>query len=594
MKRIKKQVECMVILDRDGTINKEKGVINHPQLLELEYGAAEAVLNLNKMQIPVVVITNQPALGREIISEEILRQTHERLYRLLGLQEAYVDALYYCPHFPSVNGDFPCNCRKPATGLVKQALQDLNISPQRIYVVGDRSSDMELAENLDGTGILVKTGYGLGEWHYHKSKIKDKHEHVAEDLYDAVSWIAARESNDKLPATPHFRWPDITEEMSTAVLHQLHRSMSIGDDSGVIGDLEREWAAQTKRHYAVSFNSGTMALYSTYKALGIKSGDEVIVPAYGFFSTATPLLSLNAAPVFVDVDETGNLHPAYLEKKLTNKTKAIVVSHIFGNMADLKEIKRFSHSHNLPVIEDASHAFLARRDNFTAGKGGKAAVFSLQSNKLCPAGEGGIMVTDDEELFIRATMQGHLKKRNLNLFGKGHELFLFYETGAGLKLRLHPLAAAAGLVSLKRAEEIRGFRREFVREIKQILDGCSEVSVMENQGEAEPSYYILPLLLSSAAAQRRDELRENLKKRGVTDIHFDISVGVIPWMSIMQQPQVLHPDHPGMKTTPDCWEAASALKERVVLFPVGHKQREYTVGIKYAQLLKEELGKLRP
>lgn len=117
--------------------------------------------------------------------------------------------------------------------------------------------------------------------------------------------------------TPHMPWPPIDEQSQTTVLLQLRAAVSIPDRSGVIADLEDQLAAYFGVRYAVLTSSGTAALHSAYAAIGIQPGDEVIVPAYTFHATATPLLHLNATPVLVDSDQTGNIDPAAVEVAIT-------------------------------------------------------------------------------------------------------------------------------------------------------------------------------------------------------------------------------------------------------------------------------------
>jgi D,D-heptose 1,7-bisphosphate phosphatase len=151
-----------VFLDRDGTLNRERGWLSAPENLELMPGAAEAVRAINRSGRLAVVITNQPVVARGECSEAGLRQIHNRLEWLLGESHAYLDAIYFCPHhpdagFPGERADLkiPCECRKPATGLLETATRDLNIDVGRSWMIGDREGDMQAAKSFGIRSVLV-------------------------------------------------------------------------------------------------------------------------------------------------------------------------------------------------------------------------------------------------------------------------------------------------------------------------------------------------------------------------------------------------------------------------------------------------------
>lgn len=154
-----------VFLDRDGTINEQMGYINHICRFQLLPGAAEAIRRLNDAQIPVVVVSNQSGLARGYFPEELLLAVHQKMARLLAEKGAHVDGIYYCPHHPEARKkEFrqSCTCRKPQPGLILQAAEEMNLAPERSFMVGDRWSDIKTAANCGARSILVRTGYGRG------------------------------------------------------------------------------------------------------------------------------------------------------------------------------------------------------------------------------------------------------------------------------------------------------------------------------------------------------------------------------------------------------------------------------------------------
>ena len=180
-----------VFLDRDGTINEQKGYINHPSRFVILPGVHEAIGLLNRNDYRVIIISNQSGVARGYFPIDLVREVHELLNAALREKDCTVDGIFFCPHHP--RGIIPeyqqdCDCRKPKTGLIKQARNIYDIDMSNSYVVGDRYSDIELANRLNLKGILVKTGYGRGEIEYILPG-KKQPAYIAEDLLRAVEWI---------------------------------------------------------------------------------------------------------------------------------------------------------------------------------------------------------------------------------------------------------------------------------------------------------------------------------------------------------------------------------------------------------------------
>lgn len=185
-----------VFLDRDGTLNEEVGYVNHIERFTLLPRVGHAIRLLNDHELKTVVITNQSGVARGYFPESLIDLVHEKMQALLKMEGAHLDGIYYCPHHPDV-GNPPyrqkCRCRKPATGLVEEAVRQLDLDCSQSYMVGDRGVDIEFAREIGAKGILVLTGYGKGEWEYFKDQWKVKPDHVAPDLYEAVQWILQQE-----------------------------------------------------------------------------------------------------------------------------------------------------------------------------------------------------------------------------------------------------------------------------------------------------------------------------------------------------------------------------------------------------------------
>lgn len=173
-----------VFLDRDGTINIDTGYLADPAEVRLIDGAAEAIRRLNEAGVKALVISNQSGVGRGLFTETDLAKVNTRLVELLVASGARLDGIYCCPHRP----DDGCQCRKPATGLVKDAAAEHGVEIGRGCVVGDKAIDMELGRNLGVRTILVLTGNGRAEL----EKVSPPPDYVAYDLADAVNWILER------------------------------------------------------------------------------------------------------------------------------------------------------------------------------------------------------------------------------------------------------------------------------------------------------------------------------------------------------------------------------------------------------------------
>lgn len=181
-----------VFLDRDGTINEQRGYINHISRFVLLPRTAEAVRLLNEHGFLAVIVTNQSGVARGYFPIELVNEVHEHLKELLRKEGAYVDGIFFCPHYHRGEvGEYTieCNCRKPRPGLIEKARKNLDIDMAGSYLIGDRVSDIELAKRCNLKGVLVKTGYGKGDLEYVFPNSRAKPLHVAKDLLAAVRWI---------------------------------------------------------------------------------------------------------------------------------------------------------------------------------------------------------------------------------------------------------------------------------------------------------------------------------------------------------------------------------------------------------------------
>jgi D-glycero-D-manno-heptose 1,7-bisphosphate phosphatase len=178
----------VAFIDRDGTINEESGYINHIDSFRLFDFVPHAIRLLNLHNILAIVITNQGGIARGYFSEDLVRSIHKKMLDDLKIRGAILDGIYYCPHYPKAKHPeygIDCDCRKPKTGLIQQALKDFPIDRKKMFVIGDKWTDIELGENIGAKKILVKTGYGKGEL-IDQQKNKIRPDIIAENLLYAV------------------------------------------------------------------------------------------------------------------------------------------------------------------------------------------------------------------------------------------------------------------------------------------------------------------------------------------------------------------------------------------------------------------------
>ena len=200
---------------------------------------------------------------------------------------------------------------------------------------------------------------------------------------------------------PFPSWPRPTEKMKKQLIHTFENE-AWGIGSQVVKDFEYAFANFHDSKFSLSVNSGTAALWVALKAAGVKAGDEVIVPAYTFVATASAVLMANAIPVFADIDEdTLNMDTEIAESLITDKTRVILPVHIAGNPTDISSLKKIADKHGVAMIEDAAQAHGAEWEGRKVGSFGLGGIFSFQSSKNMSAGEGGIIVTDNQEFMDR-------------------------------------------------------------------------------------------------------------------------------------------------------------------------------------------------
>lgn len=279
------------------------------------------------------------------------------------------------------------------------------------------------------------------------------------DLHDLTGWHILHMVWENTPNTQtshrtseKYSWPPVIPGLDEHIAKYIRNGepLSIaGRANTVYEELENLFAGLHQRKYGLLTSSGTMALYSAFFGLNLQADDEVICTVYSYHATVAPLLHLGVKIRFCDVEaDTGNLNAKKLPALLNSKTKAVITNDQWGHPVDKEPIVKFCQENNLYYIEDCSHAHFSEYKGKYCGTFGDVACWSFQGNKLLSGGEGGILLTDNQDVYERAVLLGHNLKRPFECV-KSEKYKGYERTGFGLKLRIHPLAAVIILYQLK-------------------------------------------------------------------------------------------------------------------------------------------------
>lgn len=244
--------------------------------------------------------------------------------------------------------------------------------------------------------------------------------------------------------------------------------------------------------YAIATSSCTGALHLGMAALGIGPGDEVILADSNWIATAAPIFHLGAKPIFVDVLRSSwCIDPDLVEPAITPRTKAIVAVHLYGNLCDMDRLISIGDSHGIPVIEDAAEAIGSTWHSKKAGSIGKFGAFSFHGTKTLTTGEGGMFITNDDDLFERVlTLSNHGRSRS--------ETRQFWPELVGFKYKMSNVQAAIGLAQLERIDELVAFKRDIFFKYSKILDNHQGISMNSEPPGTTNGYWMPTVVFDSA------------------------------------------------------------------------------------------------
>jgi len=311
--------------------------------------------------------------------------------------------------------------------------------------------------------------------------------------------------------------PLIGDEERRAVQSVLESGM-LTDSALEGGKMVRELEGKIQRllgaKHVIAVNSGTAALHCMMVALGIKEGDEVIVPSFTFVATANVVLACGAKPVFVDNGPDYNIDSAAFKKAITKRTKAVIPVHLYGYPADMDEVREVASKRSISVVEDAAESLGAEYKGKQTGTLSDAGCFSLYATKVVTTGEGGAISTDDDEL-----------AEKLRLI-RNHGMVHGYDSRClGFNYRLTELAAAIGSVQMDKLPAFIDARRRNTAFLRERVEKVRGVRFTQNASDRTHVFYLYTLSLSN----NRDKVLERLKEKGVgAAVYFKMPVHRTP------------------------------------------------------------------
>ncbi len=301
--------------------------------------------------------------------------------------------------------------------------------------------------------------------------------------------------------------PYIGEEEKKLVMDALEKGEISGTSGEYIPRFEKEFSNYVGCKYGVATTSGTTALHLALVSLNIGKGDEVLVSTFTNMAPCFAILYTGATPISIDIEEdTWNINPALLESKITSKTKAILVVHIYGHPADMDPILRIAEKHNIFVIEDAAEAHGAEYKGKKIGSLGDAGCFSFYGKKIITTGEGGMVVTNNEKIAEKA--------RSLRSFAYGKENRFMHED-IGFNYRMTNLQAALGCAQMKNIDTAIEKKKKIAGWYKEELKDVPDIQLPVEKEYAKNVYWMFHIVLQGAWEDRRDECMKFLKEQGV-------------------------------------------------------------------------------
>lgn len=317
--------------------------------------------------------------------------------------------------------------------------------------------------------------------------------------------------------------PDITDKEIEAVCDVLRSpDLSLGPK---LADFERVFSEYIGRKHAIAVSNGTSGLFMCLSVLGIGPGDEVITTPFTFISSATSIMMVGAKPVFVDIDPISlNIDPAQIESRINERTKAILPVEVFGNPVGLDLICEVAARHELAVIEDSCEALGSTLKGKKVGTFGVMSVFGFYPNKQITTGEGGMILTDSDDL-----AQLCLSLRNQ---GRGKGASWLAHERLGYNFRLSDINCALGIVQLSRIDDIKAKRRQVAQWYRDMLADDERLIVPAEPKDCDMSWFVFVVRLKeNFTTERRSRILQQMKSCNIQVSNYFPPVHLMPFIS---------------------------------------------------------------
>ena len=308
------------------------------------------------------------------------------------------------------------------------------------------------------------------------------------------------------------------EELSNVT--EAVKSGWISSKGKFIEAFEENFARYCGVKYGVATSNGTVALHLALKALEVRKNDEIIVPTLAFIAVANAVTYCNAKPVFVDShSEYWCIDPDKIEEKITPKTKAIIPVHLYGHPCDMNAVMDIAEDHNLYVVEDAAEAHGAEYKGKKVGGLGDISIFSFYGNKIVTTGEGGMCLTNNEELYEKMRI---LRDHGMNPNKR------YWHDVIGFNYRMTNLQAAVGVAQLEKLDEFIKRKREIARTYNSLLNEVKGIILPPEMPWAKNVYWMYSILIEDDFKLTRDQLMDKLEENEIETRPFFYPIHIMP------------------------------------------------------------------
>jgi perosamine synthetase len=285
--------------------------------------------------------------------------------------------------------------------------------------------------------------------------------------------------------------------------------------------FENRFAEYSGVNFAISLPSCTSAIHLSLLACGVGPGDEVIVPDATWIATAAPVTYIGATPIFADIDrKTWCLSAESFEKCITPKTKAVILVDLYGNMPDMNVILEIANRYDINVIEDAAEAMGSEYKRRKAGSFGETGVFSFHGTKTLTTGEGGMLITDSEDIYQQVLF--------LRDHGRRPEDKMFYNREIAYKYKMSNLQAALGLAQLERIEELLSKKKKIFSWYQNRLGALNGVMLNDQQAHTKNTYWMVTVIIDKKYGLKKESVIKQLKEKNIDSRPFFYPLSSLP------------------------------------------------------------------